>query len=78
MFTIIEFFLGLSIGSAILWVTILGLAKFTRRVMGGEQWTDALKDLWKPPPLSGNGNTENGSPKPPESDPGASQNGKKD
>jgi hypothetical protein len=77
MFTIIEFFLGLSIGSAILWITVVGLVKFTRRVMGGEQWQDALKDLWKPP-LAGNTNTGGDSSKPPESNPGASQNGKKD
>ena len=30
MFQIIEVFLGFSIGVAILWVTILALAKFTR------------------------------------------------
>ena len=47
MFPIIEVFLGLSIGVAILWVTVLALVKFTRRVMSGEEWQDALKDLWK-------------------------------
>jgi hypothetical protein len=47
MFQIIEVFLGISIGVAILWVTILALAKFTRRVMSGEGWQDVLKDLWK-------------------------------
>jgi hypothetical protein len=57
MFSIIEFFLGLSIGGAILWVTILGLVKFTRRVMAGELWQDALKNLWEPPALPGNSNT---------------------
>ena len=46
MFQIIEVFLGFSIGVAILWVTILALAKFTRRVMSGEEWQDVLKDLW--------------------------------
>ena len=35
MFQIIEVFLGFSIGIAILWVTILALVKFTRRVMSG-------------------------------------------
>ena len=48
MFVIIEFFLGLSIGIAILWVTILALIRFTRRVTSGEEWQDVLKDLWKP------------------------------
>jgi hypothetical protein len=43
MIPIIEIFLGLSIGIAILWV------KFTRRVMSGEEWQDVLKDLWKKP-----------------------------
>jgi hypothetical protein len=47
MFQIIELFLGFSIGVAILWVTVLALVKFTRRVMGGEEWQDVLKDLWK-------------------------------
>ena len=47
MFPIIEVFLGLSIGVAILWVTVLALVKLTRRVMSGEEWQDALKDLWK-------------------------------
>ena len=45
MFQIIEVFLGFSIGVAILWVTVLALVKFTRRVMSGE-WQDVLKDLW--------------------------------
>ena len=49
MSTIIEIFLGFSIGIAILWVTILALVKFTRRVMSGEEWQDVLKDLWKKP-----------------------------
>ena len=49
MFQIIEVFLGFSIGIAILWVTILALVKFTRRVMSGEEWQDVLKDLWKKP-----------------------------
>jgi hypothetical protein len=49
MFQIIEVFLGFSIGVAILWVTILALVKFTRRVMNGEEWQDVLKDLWKQP-----------------------------
>ena len=49
MFQIIEVFLGFSIGIAILWVTILALVKFTRRVMSGEEWQDVLKDLWKRP-----------------------------
>jgi hypothetical protein len=52
MLQIIEVFLGFSIGIAILWVTILALVKFTRRVMSGEEWQDVLKDLWKKP-LSG-------------------------
>ena len=47
MFPIIEVFLGFSIGVAILWVTVLALVKFTRRVISGEEWQDALKDLWK-------------------------------
>jgi hypothetical protein len=47
MFQIIEVFLGFSIGVAILWVTILALIRFTRRVMDGEEWQDVLKDLWK-------------------------------
>jgi hypothetical protein len=47
MFQIIEMFLGFSIGVAILWVTVLALVKFTRRVMSGEEWQDVLKDLWK-------------------------------
>jgi hypothetical protein len=50
MFQIIEVFLGFSIGIALLWVTILALVKFTRRLMSGEQWQDVLKDLWKKPP----------------------------
>ena len=49
MFQIIEVFLGLSIGIAILWVTFLALTKFTRRVMSGEEWREVLKDLWKNP-----------------------------
>ena len=49
MFQIIEVFLGFSIGIAVLWVTILALVKFTRRVMSGEEWQDVLKDLWKKP-----------------------------
>jgi hypothetical protein len=49
MITIIEIFLGFSIGIAILWVTILALVKFTRRVMSGEEWQDVLKDLSKRP-----------------------------
>jgi hypothetical protein len=49
MIPIIEIFLGLSIGIAILWITILALVKFTRRVMSGEEWQDVLKDLWKRP-----------------------------
>jgi hypothetical protein len=52
MFQIIEVFLGFSIGIAVLWVTILALVKFTRRVMSGEEWRDVLRDLWKKP-LSG-------------------------
>jgi hypothetical protein len=47
MFQIIEVFLGFSIGVAILWVTVLALVKFTRRIMSGEEWQDVLKDLWK-------------------------------
>jgi hypothetical protein len=50
MFQIIEVFLGFSIGIALLWVTILALVKFTRRLMSGEQWQDVLKGLWKKPP----------------------------
>jgi hypothetical protein len=49
MIPIIEIFLGLSIGIAILWVTVLALLKFTRRVMSGEEWQDVLKNLWKKP-----------------------------
>jgi hypothetical protein len=49
MFQIIEVFLGFSVGIAILWVTILALVKFTRRIMRGEEWQDVLKDLWKEP-----------------------------
>ena len=52
MFQIIEVFLGFSIGVAILWVTVLALVKFSRRVINGEEWQDVLKDLWKKP-LSG-------------------------
>ena len=52
MFQIIEVFLGFSIGIAILWVTVLALVKFTRRVISWEEWQDVLKDLWKKP-LSG-------------------------
>jgi hypothetical protein len=46
MIPIIEIFLGLSIGIAILWVTVLALLKFTRRVMSGEEWQEVLKDFW--------------------------------
>jgi hypothetical protein len=49
MFQIIEVFLGFSIGIAILWVTVLALVRFTRRVISGEEWQDVLKDLWKKP-----------------------------
>ena len=49
MFQIIEVFLGFSIGVGILWVTVLALVKFTRRIMSGEEWQDALQDLWKKP-----------------------------
>jgi len=49
MFQIIEAFLGFSIGIAVLWITILALVKFTRRLMSGEEWQDVLKDLWKKP-----------------------------
>ena len=49
MITIIEIFLGFSIGIAILWLTLLALVNFTRRVTGGEEWQDVLKDLWKKP-----------------------------
>ena len=49
MFQIIEVFLGFSIGIAILWVTILVLVRFTRRVISGEEWQDVLKDLWRKP-----------------------------
>ncbi len=49
MFQIIEAFLGFSIGIAILWVTVLALMKFSRRVISGEEWQDVLKDLWKKP-----------------------------
>jgi hypothetical protein len=47
MLQIIEAFLGFSIGVAILWITVLALVKFTRRVVSGEEWQDVLKDLWK-------------------------------
>ena len=53
MFQIIEMFLGFSIGIAILWVTVLALVKFTRRVMNGKEWQDVLKDLWKEPANGG-------------------------
>ena len=49
MLQIIEVFLGLSIGIAILWVTVLTLIRFTRSVMSGEEWQDAVKALWKKP-----------------------------
>ena len=49
MIPIIEIFLGFSIGIAILWLTLLALVNFTRRVTGGEEWQDVLKDLWKKP-----------------------------
>jgi hypothetical protein len=49
MFQIIEVFLGFSIGIAILWVTVLALVRFTRRVISGEEWQDVLKDLRKKP-----------------------------
>ena len=49
MITIIEIFLGFSIGIAILWVTVLVLVTFTRRVISGEEWQEVLKDLWKKP-----------------------------
>jgi hypothetical protein len=49
MIPIIEIFFGLSIGIAILWVTVLALVKFTRRVIRGEEWQDVLKHLWKKP-----------------------------
>jgi len=49
MITIIEIFLGFSIGIAILWLTLLALVNFTRRVTGGEEWQDVLKNLWKKP-----------------------------
>jgi hypothetical protein len=49
MIPIIEIFLGLSIGIAILWVTVLVLVKFTRRVMSGEEWQAVLKNLWRKP-----------------------------
>jgi hypothetical protein len=74
MFVIIEFFLGLSIGGAILWLTVLGLSRFTRRVLAGEQWQDALKDLWRPA-LSPNTNTADASSNVPESNPSASDKG---
>ena len=49
MITIIEIFLGFSIGIAILWLTLLALVNFTRRITGGEEWQDVVKDLWKKP-----------------------------
>jgi len=49
MIPIIEIFLGLSIGIAILWLTVLALVKFTRRVMSGEEWQDVLKNFWRKP-----------------------------
>ena len=65
MFTIIEVFLGFSIGVGILWVTILALVKFTRRVMSGEEWQDVLKDLWKKPATRVSpGNTKTAGPEP--------------
>ena len=61
MITIIEIFLGFSIGIAILWLTLLALVNFTRRVTGGEGWQDVLKDLWRKPlngVLSGKGSED--------------------
>jgi hypothetical protein len=49
MITIIEIFFGFSIGIAILWVTVLVLVTFSRRVINGEEWQEVLKDLWKKP-----------------------------
>jgi len=49
MIIIIEIFLGFSIGIAILWLTLLALVNFTRRVTRGEEWQDVLKNLWKKP-----------------------------
>jgi hypothetical protein len=62
MITIIEIFLGLSIGIAILWVTVLVLATFTRRVISGEEWQDVIKDLWNKPSRGG-ANTKTSLPK---------------
>jgi hypothetical protein len=78
MSQIMEVFLGFSIGVAILWVTVLALVKFTRRVMSGEEWRDVLKDLWKKRAkdvLSGNTKTAGTQPKMPITDPGASVSG---
>jgi hypothetical protein len=49
MIPIIEIFLGLSIGIAILWVTVSALVKFTRRIMSGEERQDVLKNFWRKP-----------------------------
>jgi hypothetical protein len=75
MFQIIEVFLGFSIGIAILWVTILALVKFTRRVISGEEWQDVLKDLWNKPlngVLTGKTKTADSQPKAPKNSPAAS------
>jgi hypothetical protein len=75
MFQIIEAFLGFSIGIAILWVTVLALVKFTRRVISGEEWQDVLKDLWNKPlngVLPGKTKTADSQPKAPKNSPAAS------
>jgi hypothetical protein len=75
MFQIIEAFLGFSIGIAILWVTVLALVKFTRRVISGEEWQDVLKDLWNKPSngvLPGKTKTADSQPKAPKNSPAAS------
>ena len=75
MFQIVEVFLGFSIGIAILWVTVLALVKFTRRVISGEEWQDVLKDLWNKPlngVLPGKTKTADPQPKAPKNSPAAS------
>ena len=75
MFQIIEVFLGFSIGIAILWVTVLSLVKFTRRVISGEEWQDVLKDLWNKPlngVLPAKTKTADSQPKAPKNNPAAS------
>jgi hypothetical protein len=59
----------------ILWVTVLALVKFTRRVISGEEWQDVLKDLWNKPLNGfqpGKTKTADSQPKAPKNSPAAS------